>query len=133
LNVFSIFLISPFYFSYTSELLPKNYIINGAWGYGGYEAAQYLNSLPNAKDTTVWVDSYGLCEFFVGKCIHKAKVDTTKYKIDYYFESLQSTVPMNFSHPMEDNSTWSLLIDNRPKSFLKISKALPLNSSNENK
>ena len=49
LNVFSILLISPFYFSYTNDLLPKTYIINGAWGYGGYEAAQYMNNLPNAK------------------------------------------------------------------------------------
>ena len=73
LNVISILMISPFYFSYTNNLLPKTYIINGAWGYGGYEAAQYLNNLPDAKNITVWVDVYGVCEFFVGKCIVRPK------------------------------------------------------------
>lgn len=125
LNVFSILLISPFYFSYTNELLPKNYIISGAWGYGGYEAAEYLNSLPNAQNLTVWADAYGVCEFFAGKCIHKSKVNTQKYPIDYYFQSLQSTLPMNFPHPMEEHSLWSLYIDGRTKSYLKIYKAKP--------
>jgi 4-amino-4-deoxy-L-arabinose transferase-like glycosyltransferase len=124
-NVVSILLIAPFYFSYTSDLLPKNYIINGAWGYGGYEAAQYMNALPDAKKLTLWTDVYGVCEFFVGSCIHKAKVDTSKYKIDYYFRSLQSTIPLNFSHPMEAKPVWSEHIDGRSKSFMKLNKAKP--------
>lgn len=123
-NIISILSIAPFYFSYTNELLPKNYIISGAWGYGGYEAAQYLNSLPNAKNLTVWADAYGVCEFFVGKCIRKAKVKTDIYKIDYYFQSLQATIPLNFPHPMEDDPVWEMYIDNRPKSFLNIHKAI---------
>ncbi len=125
LNIVSILMITPFYFSYTNNLLPKNYIISGAWGYGGYEAAQYMNNLPNAKNLTLWVDVYGVCEFFVGKCIHKAKVDTQKYPIDYYFQSLQSTIAINFPHSMEKNSVWRLEIDGREKSFLKIRKAKP--------
>jgi len=129
-SVVSIYLISPFYFSYTNELLPKTYIINGAWGYGGYEAAQYMNSLPDAKNLKLWTDAYGVCEFFVGKCIHKAKVDTQKYTIDYYFQSLQATVPLNFPHPMESQAVWSLHIDDRSKSFLKINKAKPAVGSN---
>ncbi len=126
LNIVSISLIAPFYFSYTNNLLPKNYIISGAWGYGGYEAAQYMNSLPEAKNLTLWVDAYGVCEFFVGKCIHKAKVDTQKYPIDYYFQSLQSTIAINFPHAMEKNSVWRLEIDGREKSFLKIRQSKPL-------
>lgn len=131
-NVISILLITPFYFSYTNDLLPKNYIISGAWGYGGYEAAEYLNSQPNAENLTVWTDVYGVCEFFAGKCIHKAKVDVAKYPIDYYFRSLQATIPLNFPHPMEDRSIWSRQIDGRSKSFLKINKALPATSNNIN-
>lgn len=123
LSVFSIWLISPFYFSYTNELLPKNYIISGAWGYGGYEAAEVLNNLPDAKNLIVWADAYGVCEFFVGKCIHKSKVNIVKYPIDYYFQSLQSTLPMNFPHPMEKNSFWSIYIDGRAKSYLKLYKS----------
>jgi 4-amino-4-deoxy-L-arabinose transferase-like glycosyltransferase len=123
LNIASIMMITPFYFSYTNDLLPKKYIISGAWGYGGYEAAQFLNAMPNAKKMTLWTDVYGVCEFFEGKCIHKAKVDTDKYKIDYYFRSLQATVPLKFSHPMEDEPVWRMRIDERPKSFLKLQKA----------
>jgi hypothetical protein len=123
LSIFSLWLISPFYFSYTNELLPKNYIISGAWGYGGYEAAQLVNSFTDAQSLTVWADSYGFCEFFVGKCIHKSKVNTTKYPIDYYFLTLQATLPMNFSHPTEKDPVWKLYIDGRSKSFLKLKKA----------
>ena len=125
-NVTSIYLASPYYFSYTNELLPNDYIISGAWGYGGYEAAQYLNNLPNAKNLTVWADSYGLCEFFVGKCIHKAKVNTSKYTIDYYFQTLQASVPMNFPHKLEAPSVWSQYINDRPESFIRLFKAAPL-------
>ncbi|MEN8252684.1 MAG: glycosyltransferase family 39 protein, partial [Patescibacteria group bacterium] len=38
----------PFYFSYASSLLPKQFSIHDSWGHGSYEAAQHLNSLPNA-------------------------------------------------------------------------------------
>ena len=124
LNATSLYLSVPYYFSYTNNLLPKGYIISGAWGYGGYEAAQYLNNLPDAQNLIVWADSYGLCEFFVGKCIHKEKVDTSKYPIDYYFQSLQSTIGMRFPNPKEDVPVWTKLIDDRPKSYLKLYKAL---------
>ncbi|NTV41645.1 MAG: phospholipid carrier-dependent glycosyltransferase, partial [Candidatus Moranbacteria bacterium] len=127
LNVVSILLISPFYFSYTNELLPKKYIISGAWGYGGYEAAQYLNKMPNSKDLTLWVDVYGVCEFFVGQCIHTAKIDPEKYKIDYYLRSLQATINPRFKTNMSENSIWHIYIDNRPKSFLKIYREMPEN------
>jgi 4-amino-4-deoxy-L-arabinose transferase-like glycosyltransferase len=126
LNVFSILLISPFYFSYTNELLPKKYIISGAWGYGGYEAAQYMNKMPDAKNLTLWVDVYGVCEFFVGNCIHTAKIDPEKYKIDYYLRSLQATINPRFKTNMSENSIWHIYIDNRPKSFLKIYKEMPI-------
>ncbi|HEX8974714.1 MAG TPA: phospholipid carrier-dependent glycosyltransferase [Patescibacteria group bacterium] len=127
-NLISIWLISPFYFSYTNDILPKQYIISGAWGYGGYEAAQYLNGLSDAKNLTVWADAYGVCEFFVGRCTHSHKLDTNKIKINYYFRSLQSSVPFDFPHAMESGSVWRIDIDGRSRSFIKIQKAKPLNS-----
>lgn len=130
ISIINIWLIKPFYFSYTNDFLPKKYIISGAWGYGGYEAAQYLNSLPDAQNLTVWADSFGVCEFFVGKCIHKTRVNTDKYKIDYYFRSLQATLQMKFPHPMEKDPVWKLHIDDRPQSFLKIQKAKPITNEN---
>ena len=127
ISIINLWLIKPFYFSYTSDLLPKQYIISGAWGYGGYEAAQYLNGLPDAKNLTVWSDVYGVCEFFAGRCTHSHHLDTTKYHIDYYFRSLQASVPLDFPHAMEKKAVWRINVDGRQKSFLKIEKAKPLN------
>ena len=47
--VMSLVSIRPYYFNYTSSLLPSDAVIADSWGYGGYEAAQYLNSLPDAE------------------------------------------------------------------------------------
>ncbi|MEI9967005.1 MAG: hypothetical protein WDN67_05300 [Candidatus Moraniibacteriota bacterium] len=49
-------------------------MVTGAWGYGGYEAAQVLNALPNAKNLVVWSDYDGFCPFFVGKCMRGTTV-----------------------------------------------------------
>ena len=132
ISIINLWLIKPFYFSYTSDLLPKQYIISGAWGYGGYEAAQYLNGLPDAKNLTVWSDVYGVCEFFAGRCTHSHHLDTTKYHIDYYFRSLQASVPLDFPHAMEKKAVWRINVDGRQKSFLKIEKAKPLNQAGAN-
>lgn len=68
-SAISLWQIKPFYLNYTSELLPKKYIITDAWGYGGYEAAQFLNARLEAKKTPVWSDSSGFCEFYMGPCV----------------------------------------------------------------
>lgn len=122
LSLISIFLIRPFYFSYTNDLLPKKYIIVGAWGYGGYEAAQYMNSLPNARETTVWSDAYGFCEFYVGKCIRKIKVNTEKYKIDYFYRTYKGQLKPGFPHKMSE-PIWEMELDGRYKNFIRIHKA----------
>jgi 4-amino-4-deoxy-L-arabinose transferase-like glycosyltransferase len=80
----SLYFIKPFYLNYTSNLLPKGQILSDAWGYGGYEAAQYLNSLPEARNLTVWADYYGVCEFFVGKCLTAYTFDGNTIQPDYY-------------------------------------------------
>jgi len=69
ISFISLWQIKPFYLNYTSDLLPKKYIITDAWGYGGYEAAQFLNYRPNAAETPVWSDSSGFCEFYTGPCV----------------------------------------------------------------
>lgn len=68
-GIWAMWTIKPFYFNYTSDLLPKSRIITGAWGYGGYEAAEYLNALPEAENLVVWADTNGFCQFFKGTCI----------------------------------------------------------------
>jgi len=81
----SLFLIRPFYFAYASSLLPQKYLLNlKDMGDGSYEAAQYLNSLPNAKNLMVWSDKGAVCAVFVGECnISFKKADIKDVKFDY--------------------------------------------------
>lgn len=59
----------PFYFAYASPLLPERYLLNYKdMGDGSYEAAQYLNSLPDARNLSIWSDKGAVCAEFVGKC-----------------------------------------------------------------
>ncbi|TSD00884.1 MAG: Uncharacterized protein Athens071425_541 [Parcubacteria group bacterium Athens0714_25] len=132
-----IILAKPFYLNYTNNLLPKKYIIADSWGYGGFEAAKYLNSLPGAKELTVWSDYYGVCEFFSGTCTTNYSVNSTKNSIDYfvitrrgkmrYFEKLESnkkknkdTLSAHYYYSESSLPEWELNIDNRPDNFIRI-------------
>ncbi len=68
ISSFTLYSIRPYYFSYNSPLLPQKYLINiKDMGDGNYEATQYLNNLPNAKNLKVWTDKRGVCQFFIGQ------------------------------------------------------------------
>lgn len=82
----SIWLIKPFYFNYSNFLLGQKHIVTGAWGYGGYEAAQYLNSMPNAEELEVYTDYWGFCSFFKGICIRTSEFN----KIDEHITDLKT-------------------------------------------
>lgn len=116
---------SPHFFVYTSELLPKEYVITGSWGYGGYETAQYLNQKPNANNLTLWSDAYGVCEFFVGKCIRKQKLDVNKYPIDYFFLSYKGQLRPKFPYAI-DEVEWNYVIDGRKKNYMRLFKSQPV-------
>lgn len=63
-------LFTPFPMSYASALLPDQYHTDVKdMGGGSYEAARYLNSLPDAKELLIWTDKSGVCKFFVGQCV----------------------------------------------------------------
>ncbi|KKR22160.1 MAG: Glycosyl transferase, family 39 [Candidatus Moranbacteria bacterium GW2011_GWA2_39_41] len=132
-----VFSIKPFYFNYTGSLLPKKDLISDAWGYGGYEAAQYLNALPNAKNITIWADYYGVCEFFVGRCITDYNLETGQYSLDYlaltrrgqirYLQNnakwLEKETGIKVAEDYNDpNPVWKIEIGNRPDNFIKIMK-----------
>jgi 4-amino-4-deoxy-L-arabinose transferase-like glycosyltransferase len=86
-SVYSLFSIKPFYFSYASDLLPKKYVLNlKDMGDGSYEAAQYLNSLPNPDKLVVWTDKKGVCVFFRGTCLGGLKFDSSS-RFDYFVVS----------------------------------------------
>ncbi len=133
----------PFYFNYTNNLLPHKYVVTDAWGYGLYEAAQYLNSLPNAQNVTAWSDQEGLCQFFVGKCIRGHKIYTYYVKPDYILITRRGYITkrpvvrsinrqrttLDLSKPYSQTSlsspVWQLNIGGRPKNFVKIIKVIP--------
>ncbi len=138
-GIISLWLAKPFYFNYTNILLPKKHSVATAWGYGGYEAAQYLNSLPNARNMTAWADYEGFCNFFLGKCIRGSGIKKyeggTFKNIDYYVvtrrgKQLQAKRwnQIKEAKVIEPNPVWRLFIHNRPNNFIEIYKGKNLPS-----
>ncbi|HPN96135.1 MAG TPA: glycosyltransferase family 39 protein [Candidatus Moranbacteria bacterium] len=137
-SLFSLFSIKPFYFSYASDLLPKKYVLNlKDMGDGSFEAAQYLNNLPNAKNLGVWTDKKGVCSFFKGRCyIGVEFTHEDNVQFDYFVVSSgreNRTTGMNLNHlnagltslkiyPLYDSPDWDFNIEigGRPNNFIKI-------------
>jgi len=126
----SIRLVEPFYFNYANDILPKEYIINGGWGYGGYEAAQYVNR--QSKDPTtlyVWTDYEGFCPFFAGRCFKGSQIKWNKKdtvdQIDFYVTSrrgmmLSEQMWSNLTEMRSEQPVWELQIDGRPDNFVRV-------------
>jgi hypothetical protein len=84
-SIFSLRSIDPHFLSYSSEILPKKYIINPRdMADGSWEASQYLNSLPDAEKMVIWTDKKQVCEKFIGRCFKEVD-DVQNY--DYYVTS----------------------------------------------
>ncbi|MCX6766058.1 MAG: glycosyltransferase family 39 protein [Candidatus Moranbacteria bacterium] len=132
--------IRPFYLNYTSDLLPKKYAVTGAWGYGGYEAAQFLNSLPNAENLTAWTDYYGFSNFFKGTTYDNYALAQGANRIDYFILTKQGKIKYDYwcnrrkricekryvpagQYYEKSNPVWELDIDGRPGNYIKIFKA----------
>ncbi len=86
----SVLLVKPYYFSYASALLPEPYLLNTKdMGDGSFEAAAYLNALPDARTLSVWSDKGAVCAEFVGTCtIGFSKKDLTGKHFDYFIISM---------------------------------------------
>lgn len=133
-SVLSLWMIKPFYFDYTNIFLPNTDVIAGAWGYGGYEAAQYLNSLPDSGNQIVISDYNGVCPFTKSPCAYmysdnikdlfqiiteKDNSENIYYVITRrgqlrwgyisYFDQLKKQLPL-----------WELEIDSRPGNFIRV-------------
>ena len=135
-SVLSLVAIHPFYANYANSFLPKKALVADAWGYGGYEAAAYLNRLPNAAELTVWSDYYGVCEFFIGKCLTAYTFDGTVVQPDYYvltrrgearymsrferWERLSGLTAHHYYRQTAIPPVWSLEIDDRPGNYVKV-------------
>jgi hypothetical protein len=90
-SVYSLNFIKPFYFSYSSLLLPPQYISNlKTMGNGSYEASWFLNQLPDAEKITIWTDKRGVCTFFKGTCLDGEDYQNRLDEIDYFVISSDS-------------------------------------------
>jgi hypothetical protein len=137
LSLYSLNSIRPFYFSYASDLLPRQYVLNlKDMGDGSYQAAQFLNALPDAKNLSVWTDKRGVCSFFFGQCRSGFDFEESE-KIDYFVlssgresrtskmtvgkialgDKISETINRAYSQDIYD---YKLEIGGRPNNFVKI-------------
>lgn len=143
LGAFSLFT-TPFPLSYASSFLPSRYHIDVKdMGAGSYEVAQYLNTLPKAKDMLIWTDKDGVCKFFVGRCKRGRNYETMRAEgLDYIVVSAgrqnRTTKMMGgditnmkpgiirFDQYYErTNPAFEIDINKRPSHFVKVFKFIP--------
>ncbi len=139
LSSYTLWSLRPFYFSYANIFLPNDFSIHDSWGHGSYEAATYLNSLPNASSLVIWSNSDTVCRFFNGKCIRSRKIDLNLINPDYFVISKRGELKLsnrfvliNNQKPEKDSDyyfeklkkdfAWQLLINNREDNYIKIIK-----------
>lgn len=132
-SAYAAWISAPFQFNYTSDLLPLQQNVTGAWGLGGYEAAQYLNALPDAENMIIWTDYEGVCPFFKGGCIKGSIVKWYNGEklsgFDYAVASRRGWMQnestwnkLTEQEKFEPSPVWELLIGNRPGNFVRIYK-----------
>lgn len=136
-SIISLLSIAPFYFCYASSFLPQKYVLNlKDMGDGSYEASQYLNSLPNAKQLVIWSDKGAVCESFVGLCkVGFHKNDVKGFNFNYFVVSNgRKNRSLKMSGPFEQPVSFTKLyssdspasfrinIGNRSNDFEKVVK-----------
>lgn len=129
----------PFYLSYQNILLPKMYSISDSWGYGSYEAAQYLNSIPGIETMSIWSDRSTICQFVKAKCIAQRKIDLTKVQPDYFVFNRRGVIRHRFSWKdpalakkdsaqyyadSEHTWEWAIFIGGRKENYVKVIRSL---------
>ena len=116
-GVYSLWTIRPYYFSYANVLLPERYILNPKeMGDGSYQIAQFLNTLPNAENLTIWSDKRGVCRIFVGSCASTTdfkKYLTQGYHFSYYVVSSgrQKKITRDVKRKQKYNPKYLILFD----------------------
>lgn len=140
LLIIPLLFVRPFYFAYSSDLLPKKYVANSeVMGDGDFEVAQFMNRLPDAQKLKIWTDTVQICEEFVGTCKKGVQADVLSEKFDYYvifsvgkdktlwFAQGRGVDPEmikrlgNFYSP-KDPCDYKLMIGEREKYFAKVIK-----------
>lgn len=133
IGVLNVWQIKPFYFNYANAFLPKDSLISTSWGYGGYEAVEFLKSTgEDTKEMRIWTNYYGVCQFFDGHCYMEGSVKWVKKKslatFDYVIldkdgmdKNKAGLKRINEVFPT-DNPIWKLEIDDRPGNFVYVYK-----------
>jgi hypothetical protein len=133
-SVMSLWTVKPFYFNYANALLPQENLIAGAWGYGGYEAGQFINSLASENEIFVIADYPGVCPFVNSKCVDisndnkKRVVEVLNQNRDdiYFVLTRRGQVRWGyigqFIEAKKKPPLWELNIDNRPGNFIRAYK-----------
>ncbi|NTW45558.1 MAG: glycosyltransferase family 39 protein [Candidatus Moranbacteria bacterium] len=125
---------APFHANFANALLPKDDLTTHSWGYGGYEAARHINSLPGAEHLTVWSDYYGVCEFFRGNCLTNYTFDPETTKPDLYVLTRRGRIRYlsryddwerksgltAYRHYDDPNPAWELDIAGKKDNFIKV-------------
>jgi len=131
IGVYSLLSISPFYFDYNNALLKKSETISDAWGYGQYEAAQYLNGQENSENLIVWTDHEGFCPFFRGRCLRGNELENIRDEeitnFDYVVKSRRGSILMSekwdkINSFIDLNPVWRLNIGDRNANYVMILK-----------
>ena len=96
---------APYYLFYNNDALPKGKLVFDGWGLGGYEAAQFLNNLPNAEKLTVYASYPGFSGFFKGQSLGM-KEDPFSKSVDYMVIFKQSDNRIIIGEDLEKNLLW---------------------------
>lgn len=124
----------PHYLAYASSLLPRDFILNFKdMGDGSYEAASYLNSLPDARSIRIWSDKGAVCAAFIGDCSVSFNQKRLKSSIpDYIVLSTgrkrktvsmwsSQSIPIDFKAAYETApADFVEILDRRPDNFVKV-------------
>jgi 4-amino-4-deoxy-L-arabinose transferase-like glycosyltransferase len=132
--------ITPLYSGYASGLLPQAYHTDiKDMGDGSYEAAVFLNTLPDAKHLVIWSDKKGVCTFFVGDCYSSFNYNslitkhidfvvvssgresrTTKMVQGSLANQKPNVIRFDQYYQRTDGTVFWLMIDHRPGNFVKV-------------
>ncbi|MFA6973560.1 MAG: glycosyltransferase family 39 protein [Parcubacteria group bacterium] len=128
----------PFFFNYSSSLLPEKYILNlKDMGDGSFETADFLNRLPDAKNLIIWSDKGAVCETFVGTCKTSFnKDDTLEFDFDYFVvsagrksRSLKMELSADFKDRIDfeklysstlEDAEFEITFGNNPNNFVRV-------------
>lgn len=117
----------PHFLTYSSFLLPTDFVANyKGMGDGSYEAGQYLNTLSDARQISVWSDKGAVCAVFIGKCYTGYDAKTLK-KVDFKYYIVSTDRSSKFSNRLDfkkayesENFEHITILDGRPNNFVKV-------------